>query len=468
MEKGGIYVRISSDVFGEGLGVARQEADCRGLAERHGWSVQDVYIDNDVSAFSGKPRPSYRRLLDDIDSGRLDGVIAWHGDRLHRSPLELETFIGLIETTGCQVATVQSGELDLTTPSGRLNARVVGSFARYESEHRSKRVRRKLEENAFAGKHHGGSRPYGWQDDRVTLELAEAANVRMAIDMLLAGNSMLATVRALNAAGARNTLGKAWTASSLRPVVLRARNAGFRQHQGVTVGRGLWEPIVDVATYDRVRVLLTDPARRTTPGAAGRSRLLSGLARCGVCGAPLRAAKGKAYKGKAKDTYRCPSSSCVTRDLEQLDGYINTIVCRRLARSDAVDLLRRDEPESATLARQAVEDLRSRLDVAAADYADDAITAQQLRTITARLHPRLLVAERLVPASRPDLQVLGDLVGTADIESVWQALDVSVRRQVIALLLTVTVQRARRGHGAFDDAAVSVEWRGLTSIERTV
>ena len=200
MERAGVYVRISSDV----LGVARQETDCRRLAEQRGWPVLEVYVDNDVSAFSGKPRPAYRRMLNDIGSGRIDLVVAWHGDRLHRSPLELETFIGLIESTGCQVATVQSGELDLTTPSGRLNARVVGSFARYESEHKSKRVRRKLEENAIAGKHHGGSRPYGWQNNRVTLDLAEAANVRKAIDLLLAGNSMRATVAALNAAGAQN------------------------------------------------------------------------------------------------------------------------------------------------------------------------------------------------------------------------------------------------------------------------
>ncbi len=249
MERAGVYVRISSDVLGEGLGVARQETDCRRLAEQRGWPVLEVYVDNDVSAFSGKPRPAYRRMLNDIGSGRIDLVVAWHGDRLHRSPLELETFIGLIESTGCQVATVQSGELDLTTPSGRLNARVVGSFARYESEHKSKRVRRKLEENAIAGKHHGGSRPYGWQNNRVTLDLAEAANVRKAIDLLLAGNSMRATVAALNAAGAQNTRGQAWTPRTLRPVVLRARNAGLRQHQGVTVAQGRWEPIVDVDTY---------------------------------------------------------------------------------------------------------------------------------------------------------------------------------------------------------------------------
>ena len=46
-----IYVRISEDRAGAGLGVARQEQDCRELAARRGWDVHDVYVDNDTEAF---------------------------------------------------------------------------------------------------------------------------------------------------------------------------------------------------------------------------------------------------------------------------------------------------------------------------------------------------------------------------------------------------------------------------------
>ena len=73
----GIYVRISRDRAGAGLGVERQEQDCRALADQLGWAVVDFYSDNDISAYSGKRRPDYERMLADISAGRINAVIAW-------------------------------------------------------------------------------------------------------------------------------------------------------------------------------------------------------------------------------------------------------------------------------------------------------------------------------------------------------------------------------------------------------
>ena len=76
-----IYARISEDRAGAGLGVDRQERDCRTLADQLGWRVAGVLTDNDTSAYSGKPRKGYRALLEQLDSGRATGVLAWHTDR---------------------------------------------------------------------------------------------------------------------------------------------------------------------------------------------------------------------------------------------------------------------------------------------------------------------------------------------------------------------------------------------------
>jgi site-specific DNA recombinase len=63
-----IYARISADVEGKSLGVQRQLEDCRKLAADRGWPIGAEYVDNDVSAFSGKPRREYERMLTDLCS----------------------------------------------------------------------------------------------------------------------------------------------------------------------------------------------------------------------------------------------------------------------------------------------------------------------------------------------------------------------------------------------------------------
>ncbi|TDF96832.1 recombinase family protein [Arthrobacter terricola] len=79
-----IYCRISKDKKeGGGLGVKRQEEDCRRLAETNGWDVARVYVDNDISAYSGKARPEYLEMLAAMREGRIVRILAWHTDRLN-------------------------------------------------------------------------------------------------------------------------------------------------------------------------------------------------------------------------------------------------------------------------------------------------------------------------------------------------------------------------------------------------
>src|SRR5438552_13165882 len=92
-----IYCRISEDKEGAGLGVADQEYDCRELADQLGMEVIAVFTDNDRSAYSGKPRPGYDDMLHLLGTGRVSAVLAWHTDRLHRSPIELEHHITVTE-----------------------------------------------------------------------------------------------------------------------------------------------------------------------------------------------------------------------------------------------------------------------------------------------------------------------------------------------------------------------------------
>ena len=85
VDSAAVYARISADVDGSALGVTRRLQDCRKLAADRGWPVGAEYVDNDVSAYSGKPRPQYERMLADLAAGARDAVIVYNLDRLHRS-----------------------------------------------------------------------------------------------------------------------------------------------------------------------------------------------------------------------------------------------------------------------------------------------------------------------------------------------------------------------------------------------
>ncbi|MEV6184472.1 recombinase family protein, partial [Streptomyces sp. NPDC052015] len=105
----GIYVRISDDREGGGLGVKRQEDDCRLLAASLGWRVIEVYIDNDVTAADRrKKRKDYLRMLADIEMGCIDAIVSWHPDRVYRQPVELEHLINIVEDHKTEIATVKA------------------------------------------------------------------------------------------------------------------------------------------------------------------------------------------------------------------------------------------------------------------------------------------------------------------------------------------------------------------------
>lgn len=184
----GLYVRISDDVEGQGLGVGRQEQDGRKVAERRGWSVARVYCDNDYSAFkAGVVRPEFEQLLADLGGAVIDGIVTYDLDRFARQPADLERAIAIYDRRPALVfGTVQS-DIDLSTPDGRTTARVMVAFANKASMDTSRRVRRKHLELAQKGVPVGGHRPFGYKTDKVTIEPAEAQLVRQAAEDILRG-----------------------------------------------------------------------------------------------------------------------------------------------------------------------------------------------------------------------------------------------------------------------------------------
>jgi DNA invertase Pin-like site-specific DNA recombinase len=455
-----IYVRISEDRTGAGLGVERQEADCRALAERLGWTVAQVYTDNDTSAYSGKPRPGYRHLLADLRAGVADAVLVWHTDRLHRSPVELEEYIEVCQPREIPTQTVRAGPLDLATPSGRLMARQLGAYARFESEHHSDRARRARLQAATEGRWIGGLRPFGYGTDGTTVIEAEADAIRWMAGEVLAGTSLRAIARKLNADGIFTSQGRPWTPRAVAWLLRRPRNAGLSQHHGEPIGPATWPAILDEPTWRGVVAVLGAPDRNTTPSRA-RKWLLSGLARCEVCGQAVRSG-GVAVRGDRRvPSYVCPAGH-VRRNAAEVDAFVEAVVVERLSRPDARDLLAPDQGgDTAALTGQDA-GFRARLEELGRLYADGMIDAITLASGTERIRQqREEITAKLAASVRGS--VLAGVVDAPDPAKVWAGLDLSRRRAIVETLVTVTICRTKRGgarrkgESSFDPRSVRVD-----------
>ncbi|MCE5290856.1 MAG: recombinase family protein, partial [Nocardiaceae bacterium] len=239
-----VYLRQSLDVTGEGVAVARQREDCLRLCAEKGWTPSE-YLDNDTSATKGK-RPGYLRMLDDIRAGTVQAVVAWDLDRLHRRPVELEEFINLADAHRLALATV-SGDVDLSTAQGRLVARLKGSVARHEIEHKSDRQKRAAKQLADVGAPKWKT-AFGYTDDYQPHPI-EAPLVRDAYEALLSGTSLKGIAAGLNANGMTGRTGKPWTHSTVSLFLRAPRNAGLREHNKVIVGPGTWPGLVSEETF---------------------------------------------------------------------------------------------------------------------------------------------------------------------------------------------------------------------------
>ncbi|MFI5931284.1 recombinase family protein [Actinoplanes sp. NPDC051494] len=465
MSRAAIYVRISRDRAGAGLGVQRQESDCRDLAATEGHEVVGLYADNDLSAYSGKPRPEYLRLLGDIRAGLVDVVIAWHTDRLHRSPVELEDYISACEVRGLPTLTVKAGPLDLSTPSGRMVARQLGAVARYEVEHQIERAKRAKFQAATAGKWAGGQRPFGYEPDGVTIRAAEAEVVASVTEAILLGASLRAQAADLNRRGVTTSTGRTWTPTELRRVLVRPRNAGLREHQKKIVGEAQWPAIVAEEHWRAVSSILTDPARRTS-WATNRKWMLSGVARCGVCGAPVR---GDVLHSSRRSTpsYTCRANKCVLRNAKEVDQFVAALVVERLSRPDAAGLLQTESGPDLGALRAEGNALRQRLDDLAGLYAEGSIDARQLREGTTRIQIRSqLIDETIAEAGRRS--VLAGVVDADDVAAAWEAIDdVDRRTSIVDALMAITIHRTKKGRppgwrpgqSYFDSRTIEIAWK---------
>ena len=443
--------------------MARQIEDCERLAERKGWRVVEQYVDDDVSAWSGRKRPQYVRSLEALEAGAIDGLLVYDLDRLHRQPSELESFIEMCARLGLTSVASVSGDIDLTTSDGQFQARILGAVAKKESDDKSRRIRRKHEEIAANGKvSGGGSRPYGYEADKLTVRPAEAAIIVECAKRLLAGAPVLSIARDLNERGVPSATGGEWSPQSLRRMLASPRISGQRIHNGEIVATAVWPGIITVEDGAAIRALLANPERRTNK--AARRYLLGGVLVCSHCGERLVARP----RSGGKRRYACtkgpglPGCGKTYINAEQVEQFVTEAVLHRL---DSRELKRsqerrqREAPDAQRWLAE-MEAAQAQLDELAAAYGQRQFSMQEWMAARKPIEQRMTAARKqLARVSRTN--VLGGYVGNSDtLRAEWDSLDLSQQHAIVATVVdSVVVGPGRQGFNRFDESRLTPVWR---------
>lgn len=458
-----IYARISQDREGDGLGVLRQLADCRAEAERRSWTVAEEYVDDDISAYSGRERPGYQQMLRDLGDGRRDAVIVWHLDRLHRRPIELEEFVQVCTRAGVQHVVTLHGDFNLGSGDGLLVARLLAAVAANESDSKRRRGKRKALEVAQTGKPHmgGGFRPFGYKADRMTIDKAEAQILRTLAERVLAGESLPSLCRWLDESNIRTTGDKLWRPQVLRSVLLNPRYVGLRTYQGDILGPAQWAAIFPKDLGDRLTAKLTDPRRRTNR--AARRYLLSGMCRCSKCG-------GTMYSMTRYDTrrYLCRSgpgfNGCggMTITAQPLEEIIAEAVLFRLDTPQLEDALngRALAAPHTTALQGAIDEDIAQLEELAQLYADRSITASEWVQARKAIEDRLTQTRRRLMSATGAQDAFTYIGQGTVLRGQWPTLNLDRQRAIVkAVLEHVIVHPGKPGVRWVDPQRAEPIWR---------
>jgi len=461
----GIYTRLSRDLDGRQTATARQEKDCRAFARSKGWKIAEAYEDVDFSAFKkGVRRPAYERLLEDLETRAIDGVLVWKLDRLVRRASEFERFWSVCEGAGATLAAVND-PIDTTSEVGMVIVRVLVAFAQLEAGTTSLRIRSQIADRAQNGglTVYGGRRPFGFESDRRTIRKEEAQLVRDAAKRIVGGESVTRLAREWNEKGVRTTAGGMWAQTTLRRALASPRMAGLLETRGVVIGDAPWRAIVDRKTWEQMRAVL-ERRRGDQPRYGPRAHVLVGLATCGRCGSKLGAL---APWGRRRTvTYTCPAPSS-GRGCGRIA--INGPRFEALVRDAAFDALA--SPELAQAIRAAssnghdaelvsvITEGRGTLEGLDDDFYDGRLDRARWQRQTKRITDRIERAQRQL-VKRPNVGVLSEAPNSREVlERMWEGRDVAWRAELLGAVIERVVVNPPKGAGRFDPDRIGIAWR---------
>lgn len=458
-----IYCRVSSDPHQRGKSVEDQEEECRAIAKANGWTVGDVLVDNDrgASRYSSKDRPAYRQLARILAPG--DVLVTWEASRAQR---DLKAYIQLRDLCAERgVMWSYSGRTyDLARGDDRFTTGLDALLAEKEVEQSRERVLRSVRANAAAGRPHG-KLAYGYKivrDPDTGQPIDRIPNpdtaplVQEAARRVLAGEAIYSVCADFNERGIPGPRPKKdgskapWIPVTMRKILESPTYAALRVHKGDVVGDATWEPIITREDHQRLLALFSDPTRLTHRGSEPKW-LLTGVARCGVCGGQITRQKNRGF-----DAYLCKSAFHVSRNIKPVDEYVTETVIRRLESQTFMgDLADADVELRAAIDH--ARGLQERLDSFTDSAAEGELSPAALTRIEAKLRPQITAAESRVRSLMPSPRV-AEMAGPGARQR-WLELTIKDRRELLAQIVEVRIHPVGRGRYHALTDGLELIWR---------
>lgn len=448
-------------------GVNRQLKACRELAERRGWQAVAHFDDNDISAFNGKTRPGFEAMLDAAKAGEIEAIVCWHPDRLYRRIKDLQRLLDIAEDSQLQIASVNGGDIDLSTGTGEMMAIILGSVAQQESKHKGERRRDANRDRRAKGKwRNDGPRVFGYTQHGEPLEPEASAVRQAAIDVLL-GRSLRSVAVEWNSRGLTTPRGAArggthWTNLRVRKVLLNPRYAGLVCYQGEPVEgvEGEWEQLVDAADHKALVAKLKDPDRRPASLTFEKLHMGSGVYECGHpgCGKKMYAVFPGTNRPMA---YGCRPTSHVARLGEPLDEFVEAAVLALLRDTDINARLSSAEETvdvDALSARR--EALVTQIDELATALAQRILDLPGVERESKKLRSEIAAIDKYLGelAHRDPVAELLLKDGPDKLQEHWDACSPDMRGKIVDRLMTVTVKPTHGAKGVVIDRETGVRF----------
>ncbi len=175
-----------------------------------GWEVIPTMYDDGGFTGGNMERPGLKRLMTDIEAGRVDCIVVYKVDRLSRSLLDFSRIVESFDKHGVAFVSVTQ-QFNTANSMGRLMLNVLLSFAQFEREIISERTRDKIAATRRKGKWTGGMPLLGYDvnpnGSKLVIKQEEAAKVRQIFELYKDHQSLLAVVQELEQSGWVN---KSW------------------------------------------------------------------------------------------------------------------------------------------------------------------------------------------------------------------------------------------------------------------